>query len=104
MNKEKVISRSPLQDRATKEKQNNDPKVQQNVVDEIVIKKVINKIGNKPRLAFWNLECALALHYLKETQPNFSMSAETARLMKKAVKEEYPDIWKAVINQLSKQK
>ncbi len=104
MNGKKVISRSPLQERAERESKPTKTKNQQGEIDEIIIKKVFKKIDNKPRLAFWDHESAVVLHYLKETQPNFSMSAETARLMRKAIKEEHPDIWRAVTNKLREKK
>ena len=86
MNGKKVISRSPLQ-RVEKESKPNKTKSKQGEIDEIIIKKVFKKIDNKPRLAFWDHESVAVLHYLKETKPNFSMSAETARLMRKSIKE-----------------
>ena len=104
MNGKKVISRSPLQERAERESKPTKTKNQQGEIDEVIIKKVFKKIDNKPRLAFWDHESAVVLHYLKETQPNFSMSAETARLMRKAIKEEHPDIWRAVTNKLREKK
>ncbi|WP_048190988.1 hypothetical protein [Methanobacterium sp. SMA-27] len=104
MNGKKVISRSPLQERAERESKPTKTKNQQGEIDEIIIKKVFKKIDNKPRLAFWDHESAVVLHYLKETLPNFSMSAETARLMRKAIKEEHPDIWRAVTNKLREKK
>jgi hypothetical protein len=104
MNDKKVISRSPLKQRAERETKPTKTSAQQVEIDEIIIKKVFKKIDNKPRLAFWDHESAAVLHYLKETQPNFSMSAETARLMKKAIKEEHPDIWRAVTKKLREKK
>jgi len=103
MNGKKVISRSPLQ-RAEKESKTSKTNNQTGEIDEIIIKKVFKKIDNKPRLAFWDHESAAVLHYLKETQPNFSMSAETARLMRKSIKEAHPDIWRAVTNKLREKK
>ncbi|UTB33154.1 MAG: hypothetical protein NKF70_02455 [Methanobacterium sp. ERen5] len=100
MKENSVISRSPLQERAKRETKTNKPKKEQVDVDETIVKKVFKKINNKPRLAFWDHESAAVLHYLKETQPNFSMSAETAKLMRKAIKDEHPDIWRAVTTQL----
>lgn len=104
MSEKKVISRSPLQARAERETKPTKTKTPQGEIDEIIIKKVFKKIDNKPRLAFWDHESAAVLHYLKETQPNFSMSAETARLMKKAIKDEHPDIWRAVTKKLREKK
>ena len=104
MNEKKVISRSPLQERAERESKPAKTNSQQGEIDEVIIKKVFKKIDNKPRLAFWDHESAAVLHYLKETQPNFSMSAETARLMRKAIKDEHPDIWRAVTNKLREKK
>jgi len=104
MNDKKVISRSPLKARAEREikpKKTNDQGVE---IDDSIIKKVFKKIDNKPRLAFWDHESAAVLHYLKETQPNFSMSAETARLMRISIKEEHPDIWRAVTKKLREKK
>lgn len=103
MKENSVISRSPLQERAKRETKSTKSKMQIDV-DETIVKKVFKKIDNKPRLAFWDHESAAVLHYLKETQPNFSMSAETARLMRKAIKEEHPDIWRAVTTQLREKK
>lgn len=100
MKENSVISRSPLQERAKRETKSTKPKKQQVDIDETIVKKVFKKIDNKPRLAFWDHESAAVLHYLKETQPNFSMSAETAKLMRKAIKDEHPDIWRAVTSQL----
>ncbi len=104
MNEKKVISRSPLQERAERETKHNKNNNQLGEIDEIIIKKVFKKIDNKPRLAFWDHESAAVLHYLKETQPNFSMSAETARLMRKSIKEEYPEIWHAVTIKIREKK
>ena len=104
MNEKKVISRSPLQERAERETKPNKTNYEQSEIDEIIIKKVFKKIDNKPRLAFWDHESAAVLHYLKETQPNFSMSAETARLMRKSIKEAHPDIWRAVTSKLREKK
>jgi hypothetical protein len=99
MSKKEIISKSPLHERAQK----NENSVKNQIsVDETVIKNVLKKINNKPRLAFWDHTSAAVLHYLKETKPNFSMSAEIARLTRKTIKEEYPDIWKAVITELRK--
>ena len=104
MNDKKVISRSPLKERAEREVKPKKSTDQMDEIDEIIIKKVFKQIDNKPRLAFWDHESAAVLHYLKETQPNFSMSAETARLMRKSIKEEHPDIWRAVTKKLREQK
>ncbi len=104
MNKKNVISRSPLQERAKREVAPKNVNDQPTEIDEIIIKKVFKKIDNKPRLAFWDHESAAVLHYLKETQPNFSMSAETAKLMRKAIKDEHPDIWRAVTRKLREKK
>jgi hypothetical protein len=104
MNEKKVISRSPLQERAERETKPKENKNQLGEIDEIIIKKVFKKIDNKPRLAFWDHESAAVLHYLKETQPNFSMSAETARLMRKSIKEAHPEIWRAVTSKLRDKK
>ena len=103
MNEKKIISRSPLQERAKREAEPKKVK-NQNEIDETIIKKVFKKIDNKPRLAFWDHESAAVLHYLKETQPNFSMSAETAKLMRKAIKDAHPDIWRAVTKKLREKK
>ena len=104
MNEKKVISRSPLQDRKERGTKPNKTNNQHGEIDEIIIKQVFKKIDNKPRLAFWDHESAAVLHYLKETQPNFSMSAETARLMRKSIKEAHPEIWRAVTSKLREKK
>ena len=104
MNDKKVISRSPLQERSKRETKAAKTSGESCEIDDVIIKKVFKKIDNKPRLAFWDHESAAVLHYLKETKPNFSMSAETAKLMRKAIKDEHPDIWSAVTKKMREKK
>ncbi|HHI00855.1 MAG TPA: hypothetical protein ENL40_05230 [Thermococcus litoralis] len=49
-----------------------------------------------PRITLWSPEAAAVLRYLRKTIPEFSISNEASKLLEKAIKEKYPEIWSIV--------
>ena len=49
-----------------------------------------------PRITLWSPEATAVLRYLRKTIPEFSISNEASKLLEKAIKEKYPEIWSIV--------
>lgn len=62
-----------------------------------VLSRSISESKTKPKLTIYSPEVTAVLRYIHLTTPAYSMSGDAARLLEKAVKKEYPDIWKAVV-------
>ncbi|MDK2853750.1 MAG: hypothetical protein PWP49_547 [Thermococcaceae archaeon] len=56
----------------------------------------INEALKNPRITLWSPEAAAVLRYLRKTIPEFSISNEASKLLEKAIKEKYPEIWSMV--------
>ncbi|USS40061.1 hypothetical protein NF865_06875 [Thermococcus aggregans] len=49
-----------------------------------------------PRITLWSPEATAVLRYLRKTIPEFSISNEASKLLEKAIKEKYPELWNIV--------
>ncbi|USG99442.1 hypothetical protein K1720_07925 [Thermococcus argininiproducens] len=55
-----------------------------------------------PRITLWSPEATAVLRYLRKTVPEFSISNEASKLLEKAIKEKYPEIWESVEKHMKK--
>lgn len=69
-------------------------------INEKALGEAIEVAKKNPRTMVWSPMCAAIFRYFKKTVPEFSISEEAARLLEKAVKEEYPELWKKVESRL----
>ena len=65
-------------------------------VDANLIEEIHNKVKDQPRISFWDLDSKVALNYLKETKPKFSISKEISIALQAHLEKEYPEIWSEV--------
>jgi len=67
-----------------------------NLLMDEVLRKSIEEARKSPRLSVWSPKALAVLKFLKKTTPEFSISGEAAKLLEEAVKNRYPEIWRAV--------
>ena len=77
-------------------KQSKESKSAPEKVNALLIEELHAKIKDQPRISFWDLESKIALNYLKETKPKFSISKEISTVLQEYLKKEYPEIWAEV--------
>jgi hypothetical protein len=67
-----------------------------NLLMDELLRKSIEEARKSPKLSVWSPKASAALRFLKKTTPEFSISREAAKLLEEAIKDRYPEIWKAV--------
>lgn len=75
------------------------PKLESSQKEEIngeVLERSLQEALKNPRITLWSPEAAAVLRYLRKTIPEFSISNEASKLLEKAIKEKYPEIWSVV--------
>jgi hypothetical protein len=58
--------------------------------------------SRKQTIATWSPEVSAVLWYLKKTTPEFSISDEVRSILEKGLQRKYPDLYKAVIEEMKK--
>ena len=71
-------------------------------LNEEVLMLSIHETLKNPRITLWSPEAAAVLRYLRKTIPEFSISNEASKLLEKAIKEKYPEVWSSVEKQMKK--
>lgn len=71
-------------------------------LNEEVLMLSIHEALKNPRITLWSPEAAAVLRYLRKTIPEFSISNEASKLLEKAIKEKYPEIWSSVEKHMKK--
>ena len=61
--------------------------------EEKLVDEVIETVENNPRITLWSARSAAVLRYLRNTEPEFSISNEASNLIDAAIAEKYPEIW-----------
>ncbi|HIH72489.1 MAG: ATPase AAA [Thermococcales archaeon 44_46] len=69
-------------------------------INEEALERSLQEALKNPRITLWSPEAAAVLRYLRKTIPEFSISNEASKLLEKAIKEKYPEIWDIVKKKL----
>ena len=65
-------------------------------INKEALERSLQEALKNPRITLWSPEAAAVLRYLRKTIPEFSISNEASKLLEKAIKEKYPEIWSIV--------
>ncbi|EHR78907.1 ATPase AAA [Thermococcus litoralis DSM 5473] len=79
------------------------PKLETPQKEEIngeALERSLQEALKNPRITLWSPEAAAVLRYLRKTIPEFSISNEASKLLEKAIREKYPEIWSVVEKRL----
>ncbi|MEM2346341.1 MAG: hypothetical protein QXN49_07250 [Archaeoglobaceae archaeon] len=69
-------------------------------IDSEILRRVIDESRRNPRVTLWSVKCSAVLRILRKTTPEFSISEVAAEILEEGLRRRYPEIWKAVENEI----